>query len=280
VRLLVSMSAVLCLWVGARPGVCPGQGPPTATRRLHPWGCFAPGAWKLVRVVTETLDQTGTVQNTTTTETMTTLESLDKDGVALLIQGIVQMAGKRLEAEPRCVEQGFFGQRTGAGVTIKDLGTADLTIEGRKIACRVDQVEEKTATARTVTKVYFSDTVAPYVLRRESVTTDPEGKKKLNETTITVVALDLPWRVLSEIKSTALVHAVSRQPKGMTETWAITSPDVPGGVVQHASKELADNGRLVRRSTLELVDYGREPDTKRPGLFRRLRNARQRKPPR
>ena len=277
-RLLVSLSAVLCLLMGVRPGVSVGQNPPTSTQRLHPWGCFAPGAWKLVHVVTETLDQDGAVQSTTTTETKTTLEALDDDGVALLIQGIVEMAGKRLEAEPRCVQQSFRGQRAGAGAKVKDLGTANLTIQGREIACRVEQVEETAAAARTVTKIYFSDTVAPHVLKRESVTTDPEGRKRLNETTVTVVAVDLPWRVLAEIKSTALVHAVCRHAKGMTETWAITSSDVPGGVIQHASKELAENGRLVRRSTLELVDYGREPDTKRNGLFRRLRSNRPRKP--
>ena len=277
-RLLVSTSAILCLLIGVRPGVSPGQNPPASTQRHHPWGCFAPGAWKLVRVVTETLDQEGTVQGTTTTETKTTLEALDEHGVALLIQGIVEMAGKRLEAEPRCVQQGFHGQRAGAGAKVKDLGPATVTIQGREIACRVEQVEETTTAARTVTKIYFSETVAPHVLKRESVTTDPEGQKKLNETTVTVVAVDLPWRVLAEIKSTALVHAVCRHPKGMTETWAITSSDVPGGVIQHASKELAENGRLVRRSTLEMVDYGREPDTTRTGLFRRLRSNRSRKP--
>lgn len=277
-RWLATITVVLCLLIGARPGACQDTAPPAATQRLHPWGCFAPGAWKLVRVVTETLDQKGTVLSTSSTQTKTTLESLDKDGVSLLVQGIVEMAGKSLETEPRCVEQGFYGERAGVEAKVTKLGTENLTIEGRKIVCQVQQVEETTPAGTTVTKIYFSDTVAPYVLKRESLTTDPAGKEKLNETSLTVVALNLPWRVLTEIKSTALVHAVCRDPKGTTETWAITSPDVPGGVIQHASKELSENGRLVRRSTLELVDYGREPDTKRTTLFRRLHNVRPRKP--
>jgi len=275
--LLVSTSAIICLLVGAGPGASLGQSPPASTQRLHPWGCFAPGAWKLVRVVTETLDPNGNVQSTTTTETETTLETLDNDGVALVVQGVVEMAGKRLEAEPRCIQQGFHGGRVGSGAKIKDLGPATVTIQGREIACRVQQVEETAGTAKTLTKFYFSESVAPYVLKRESVTTDAEGQK-LSETTLNVVAVELPWTVLTEIKNTALVHAVCKHPKGMTETWAITSSDVPGGLIQHASKELGENGRLIRRSTLELVDYGQEPETKRTGLFQRLRNKRARKP--
>ena len=272
------MSLALWLSIGAWPGACPGQDAPSAAQRRHPWGGFTPGAWKLVRVVTETVGEQGAAQSTSTIETKTTLEALDKDGVSLLIQAVVEMAGKRLEAEPRCVRQGFHGQRAGAGAKVKDLGTAELTIEGRKIPCRVEQLEETSAAAKTITKIYFSDAVAPYVLKRQSVTTDLEGKTTLNETTVSVVTLDLPWSVLAEIKSTALVHAVHKHAKGRTETWAITSFDVPGGVIHHASKEFDENGRLVRRSTLALVDYGREPDTRRTGLFRRRRVNRPWKP--
>jgi hypothetical protein len=54
--------------------------------------------------------------------------------------------------------------------------------------------------------------------------------------------------------------------------------DVPGGVVSHSSKEVDKNGRLLRRSTLELVDYNIDPDRERSGLFGRKRPNRRPKP--
>ena len=55
---------------------------------------------------------------------------------------------------------------------------------------------------------------------------------------------------------------------------------MPGGVVRNSSKEVDKNGRLVRRSTLELIDYNNDPDKDRTGLFGRKRPPRHRnKPP-
>ena len=69
-----------------------------ACREYHPWGEFQPGAWKLVRVLTETLDENGLVTGTTTTETRTTLMQADERGITLEIATTVEVAGKRFEA--------------------------------------------------------------------------------------------------------------------------------------------------------------------------------------
>jgi hypothetical protein len=55
--------------------------------------------------------------------------------------------------------------------------------------------------------------------------------------------------------------------------------DVPGGVVSHSSKEVDKNGRLRRRSTLELLDYSADPEKDRSDLFNRKRPNRRTKPP-
>lgn len=261
---------------GTVPGTSPGQDAPLA--RHHPWGSFSPGAWKVVRLVTETLDEKGVVTGASAMETTTTLNSCDQGGVSLLVEAVVEVADKRLKTEPRCVRQDFFGLTAGANTRVKAVQATHLVIEGRKMPVRVHEAEEVSDSGRTVTKVYCSDNVAPYVLRRETITTDAEGKTRLSETTASVVALDLPWQVLSEVKTTALVHSVQKQAKGTVETWAVTSPEVPGGVVCHASKEFDENGRLVRRSSLELIDYALEPeDDQGRGLFPRLRASRARK---
>lgn len=84
----------------------------------------------------------------------------------------------------------------------------------------------------------------------------------------------MPQRVLAEIKSTACIKTVQKTPKGAVTTLAMSSPDVPGGVVYQTTKETDTSGRLVRRSTLELVSYGSRPEAERTGLFGRKRPPR------
>ena len=88
--------------------------------RLHPWGRFAARAWKLVRVVTETLDERGQVVSTSTADTRTTLVGLDDDGVTLEVQACVEVAGKRFQAEPQTVKQGFHGELAVPNLKLSD----------------------------------------------------------------------------------------------------------------------------------------------------------------
>jgi hypothetical protein len=231
-------------------------------RQHHLWGRFQPGAWKMARTVTQTLNEKEQVVNTSTTETRTILASVGKDGVVLEVQVIVEVAGKRFEAEPQVVKQSFYGDIVGNNLKLSEPSEGHVTIEGRKIPCHIQRLEytSPNSSHKTTTTLYYSDTVAPYVLRRETTTTDADGSTTLNETTIEVVTLDVPCKVLGEIRSAALVRTITRHAKGTITTLTFTSPEVPGGVVSHTSKETDKAGRLTRRSTLELVDYGLQCD--------------------
>ncbi len=116
----------------------------------------------------------------------------------------------------------------------------------------------------------------PYVLKREGVTTSADGKTVRSETAVEVVALDMPVRVRGETRSGSYVKTVHRNLKGTVTTLAVLLSDVPGGVVSHSSKEVDKSGRLIRRSTLELLDCGTEPDRSAPI---RKRPPRRSKPP-
>lgn len=242
--------------------------------RHHPWGQFQPGAWKLVRVVTETLDSQGLVVSTSTTETKTTLMEIDPQGVVLEVAAVVEVAGKRFASEPQIVRQGFHGETLSGNLRLKAPEAAELTIEGQKIACQTQQIELEGSAGATVVDLWYSDTRKPYFLRREARTTEPEAQKVVSQTTTDVVALEMPWRVVSETRTTSLMKTVHRHAKGVTTSWAFTSLDIPGGVVSHSSKETDESGRVLRRSTLELVDYGQECEPARAGLFNRVRRTR------
>jgi hypothetical protein len=244
--------------------------------RHNPWARFQIGAWKLVRVSTETLDDAGRVISTNVTETRTSLTRVDADGVVLEVEVGVEIAGKQFTGLPQCVKQGFHGELTGGELTVHPSTTAEVTIEDHKFPCRSQQLELGNSSSRTAINLCYSDSLAPFILRRQSKTSDA-ANNVLSETLSEVVALDMPQRVLSEIKNVSCIKTVQKTPKGTVTTLAMSSADVPGGVVNQTSKELDPAGRLIRRSTLELLSYGIHAEKERIGLFGRKRTVRVRK---
>jgi len=270
VRLLISLCFVPSLALGpyAGSGVVQAAG---ITQQCHPWGGFKPGAWRRVRVVKDILNEKGLVSSTSITDKKTTLLGIEEDGVTLEDDVVHEVAGKRFPRDPEMFREGFHGELVSEGLKTKEAGDGFVVIEDRKIPCKILQLEFTGPASKTVTNIYYSTEVPPYVLKRHSVTTDLKGNNSRSETTIEVVALDMPCKVLAEIQNTAFVKTVTKHPKGTTTTWAGTSAFVPGGVIWHSSKELDKDGRLIRRSTLELVDYGLELEPERTGLFGRKR---------
>ena len=104
-------------------------------------------------------------------------------------------------------------------------------------------------------------------MRRECVATDAQGKT-VSETHVEVFALNMPVEVRAEMKNGVKMKTVRTDGAGTVTTWADIVPEVPGGVVKNSSREIDKAGRLVRRSTLVLVDYSNEPDNDHSGLFR------------
>jgi hypothetical protein len=247
------------------------------TAKLHPWGRFDPGAWKIVRVVTETLDEHGRVVSTTTADTRTTLVDIDNDGVTLEIQTCMEVAGKRFQAEPQTVEQGFHGELAGPNLTLRKPVGGEVQIEDRRHPCKVQPLEIVGTAERSNVRIYYSANLWPYVLRRECVTKDADGKNILSETQVEVTALEMPVRLRDETRSGAHIKTIQRNGKGTVTGLAVVVPEVPGGVVSQSQKEVDRAGRVVRRSTLELVDYGVTPEKDRPGLFNRKHPGRRSK---
>lgn len=93
------------------------------------------------------------------------------------------------------------------------------------------------------------------------------------------ISLNMPGDVLGKTRNGSYVKTTHRNGKGTVTTLAFVSPDVPGGVVSHSSKEVDKNGRLVRRTTLKLTEYSADPDKDRSGPFARKRARRDRNKP-
>ncbi len=244
----------ICAVLFATAGTASAQQPTGLSWDHHDWGRFRAGSWQKIRVVTEHLSPQGEVVSTTTTEKLTRMVRSNRRAVTLRTTAMMEVAGKQFEAPPHDFLQGNHGEPVGQTVTAKELGETELDVEGRRIACRVRQYEITNAEQTKVVKIYYSDKVAPFILKREEIATAGEGKR--NESLVSVTALGMPHKVLAEILPTSYVKEVHKNGKSTTTTLAVYAQDVPGGMVAYTSRETDSEGRLVRRSTAELVDYG------------------------
>ena len=248
-------------------------------REQHAWGRFKVGSWKRVRTQTETLAPNGSVVGTTTTQTTTKLVDVDESGYTLRIDVVVEVAGKRFAGEPQVVRRGFSGETDQQTVSVKHVGDGGVTINGSKIPCEIRQVTVDDMGGKRITTVHYSERFAPHVLRRETTALDSAGKPLDLQSQVDVVAVNMPYKVLGDFRPTSHVRIMHQQGKASTLTLEVHSNDIPGGVVSHTSKETDDAGQIIRRSTLELQEYGlgtgEDPDSKLVRkVFHRGRNRR------
>jgi hypothetical protein len=230
----------------------------------HPWGSFPVGSWKLVRTTSETLDTSGRVTNITITDTRTSLTAADANSYTLRSEISVDVAGRRIATTPKVAKYGYYGEPAGQGLSVKRLADAALAIDGRQIPCEVRQVAFESDGGKLASTLHYSADLAPFVLRRE---TKLEGGEDRHSSLVEVVALDLPQRIRGELKQCSYVKTTQKLAQGQKVTLEVHCDDVPGAVAAHWASETDAAGRVVRRSTLELVGYGLPVATSEPAIF-------------
>jgi len=224
--------------------------------------------------VTEEFDERGDLKSVSTIETKTTLTRVTNTGCTLRLDVTVEVAGKRITAQPRDVFLGYLGQANGETAVVKRVGSEVLDVGGKSVSCEVFEVTINGADESTVSTMYHSRSLPPFVLKRVTKATAPKGNAPHHQTLVDVVAVEMPHRVLAEIKTAAHIRTVKKHAKGSTYTLEVFCVDVPGGVVSHTSKDLDEAGRLIRRSTLELLEYGAADRRRVFGRIFRHRSAR------
>ena len=241
----------------------------------HPWGRFPAASWKRVRVVSETLDLKGSVANVTVTEVKTTLIAADQSSYTLQSESVIEVAGKRLATQPETVKHGYYGEAAGQTVTVKKLGEGQMTISGRAIPYELRQAVFSGADgSKRISTIFYSGQTTPYHLRRETAIEGADEQR--SGSTVEVVALALPQKVMNELRNADFLKTTQKLPQGTKTTLEVLCEDVPGGVVAHSASEFDLAGNVVRRSALELIDYhiGTEEDpplNPRRRLFPRIR---------
>jgi hypothetical protein len=209
------------------------------------------------------------------TETKTTLVAADARGYSLRVESTVDVAGKRFTSQPQLVKHGYYGETAGQNVTVKKLDDEDLEIGGRTVPSEVRQATYEAEGVTRTSKIFISTRIPPYQLRRETTTAGVPDAQAV-KTTVETVAIGMPHRVLSEVQAAAYVKTTRTSPQGSKVTLEVHCQNVPGGVVSHSASETDTAGSTIRRSTLELIDYGigGHPTTADPVTRRRAHTRR------
>jgi hypothetical protein len=260
-RILLLVAAIAALAAAGHP-ICAQQkvDEPLVPRAKHPWGKFPAGAWKRMRLTKETFDERG-VPTATVYVIKTTVKAVDDRGYTLLTEQAAEIAGQSLPEGQQETRQGFSGEVGGQKAEpAEKLGESEVTLNGRRIPCQVRKVVMNgDGNGKTTATAFYSADVAPHLLRRElSVEIGPAGE------------------------TASFVHTVKKHPKQSKESMEVWCDDVPGGVVAQWSKELDTEGKLISRSTLELLSYdsgkaAAAPQVIRPRRFDRKRARRDEK---
>jgi hypothetical protein len=209
-----------------------------------------------VRKVTEEMDQEGNAKCISTTESKTTLTAVDRTHCTLRREVTVVVSRKRFAGHPRVLQLGYNGETGDTRAAVKKIGTDSIAVGTESIPCHLLEAAVDTEGGKQVNTIHYSPSVAPYILRRETRTVDAQGATSPYTTVVDTLAAGMPHKVQGALKSVAYLRTVEKHAKGSTITLEIYCPDIPGGVVAHSSKELDETGRVVRRTTLELMGNG------------------------
>ncbi len=256
---------VICLFVCAAQSLpAPAPAADTTTddvlQRAHAWARFGTGSWRQVRILTETFDEQGNVTSSSVTDNLTTLEKVDPEGVTLRMEVTVEVAGQKFPSPPQIIQQGFAGESLGQTVSIKPLDDETLTVDGREIPCRAQQIEILGGGNKETIQISYVPDETPTILRRKSTTSDTTSGATTQESVAEVFALDKRLRLLGEAieRRGYRMRQVLKTGRGTTTTWSDHVAGVPGEVVAHSSQKFDEQGRMVRRTTMELVDFRAE----------------------
>jgi hypothetical protein len=226
--------------------------------QAHPWARFGKGAWRHVRIVTENYDAEGKLTDGSLTDNKTTVTDVTPERVTLQVEVTVEVSGQKFPSQPQIIAQGYAGETLGKIAPAKTLEPQTLTIDGREIRCEARQLDISGGVTNERTQIVFAAGHHPAILRRQSTLRETGDGKELQEITSQVMSLNMIRHLVGQEKpqSVYLVRTSQKNDRGTTITWSWHAPDVPGEVVDECSHKTDAEGRVVRRTTMELVGYG------------------------
>lgn len=218
------------------------------------WARFRVGSWKQMRVVRQTLTDKGEVASTSSEETKTILQDVDENGYTLHVETRITVGGQTFKPVSQPVHRGFDGEINGETAKVAVVGEDKMTINGRVVPFELREIVYEHDGKKRISRVCYSPDLSPHTLKQVVTSHDDQGKQT-GSTVSEVLAVEMPHCVKGEIHRVAHVRTVREHPQGSETFVEFHSDQIPGGVAYQASTSCDKNGRVLSRTTTELVDY-------------------------
>ena len=230
-------------------------------RKHHPWGTFEPGRGS---GSARSPRRSASGRMSSTTDAKTTLKEVGPDGVTLQIQVNVEVGGKRSDAPPETIKQGFDNELANSGAIVRELGPGQVTIQGR------DRLPDSAVGTDRRDGQDDLQSLLPETARALHPSPgDPQDRRRGKEPErdgLRGDALDVPYSVLGEILNTAHIKIVHKNAEGTTTTLARLDGRAGRRDLSHPQRD-RQPGRLTPPRIAGVSRL--RPDSERERLFHR-----------
>ncbi len=227
------------------------------TANESPWGTYQAGTWVQSRIITTSFQEDKSTRSVS--ESKTIVDSVDPEAVALKQSIAVEMNGKLVFGDPQTKKYDYFQQPLAEGVLVSVLPTAKLTVGGKVFTCELRSYEQTTPQWKRKTTVWYNTTIAPFVLRTETIkTTVPtaeQPEEKVLSHTVASVLYPPAFTLRGILFGAYQVRTVKKNTEGTTITLANCSQRIPGSLKNEQSWEYDRNGKLIRTIETYVTSY-------------------------
>ncbi len=231
--------------------------PPVFPAESHLWGRFPTGSYRVQRTITETFNPDGSLLGKSVTTKHEVLKAVADDAYVLDVKAAVDLDGKQVAGDWKTRALKLATDNPGRVVESADLGTESVEINGEPLACRLWEFRYAEENETVLQQTHFNADRFPYAMRirRASFSGEEEGEPE--ETLLMeITAMPAPSLLRGRIVSGCRTRWTRRSSKGRSIRSVFLCESVPGGAVEATSTDIDTEGRRVRHSVTELVDYG------------------------
>lgn len=236
---------------------------------LHPWWEFEPGSWRFSRTIIQNRQRGGN-PGKTYIETNVILHEKSGKALSTVTESYVLLAGKSIKKEPKTTGMDAYGLPPEDPRTIEELPGETLEIEGQSVPCRVLKVISEGKNIRRESRVWFSETCAPYLLRRERKTYRLPENSCCESLVQHVTTRNLQLSVLGKVLTGFIYSQESRFETYISRSEIVASLSIPGHIVTQITHETTLNGCPLQDISTQLLDYGLSNSDRQRGIYRTL----------
>jgi hypothetical protein len=242
---------------GERPLVAPEH---------HPWAHFPIGSWKKVRITEEAYDETEKLVSESVTIRLERLQGIGPQHFSLTQEVTISVGGRQVEAPPQTVTLGLVTEEPGKFESLTSMSPEAVTLEGRQVDAEVFEVATSGDVHSVTTRLWYSADEPPHILRSITQAISTASQESVWLRTRKVLARNLPFvlggrhggKGETQVAAT-FVEEDHTTSKAVRHSILVYADEIPGGIAARWTKEVNNEGRLVRREMETLLDWGAAP---------------------